>query len=667
MSKEKRNIGSEFEEEVKSFISEKLNFEDVMGGPGFHIAPPGKANQTDVCGRFGNYLFVFQCKASGRITKKDLREQILATRERARITIENYKRIKEYLNCNFVIFVFITKKIIIPDEHKSLLEYGNPKIWYADEHTLEYYSDLSDKIGDYATYNFLADFGVRPSKSEQLKVTALKTTFGKYNVYNFYSNPKELIKFSYVARRRSTKENYYQRMLEKSRIRNITKFIDSGGIFPTNIIISIKGGKTKFKKIDCNDISPNLEIGTLSIEDSYNACWIIDGQHRLYSFANSKSENQIACIAFDNINIEEERSFFLEINREQKPIQADLIWDLEGLAKPESERGIISNIVRTLNNRKPFLDKIYIPVKGSRIGKIINMAAFCNGIINSRITKPITPNCVGMLNPLHDNTVRTMVNRTASVLERYFSSIDEYFDEIHKQFMFCNAGVPIMLYLLEPIVANIGRIPSYRDFHDYIKAMKDFFSNNYPNIDDIRKLREETNSEFGRKSVAKQMGLFIRKIRKDYEFWPKMEETDLDIEIRVMERRIGKFIQKELLSLSSSWEKQRVPQPISEVAKMKMRSDGTPFDENLDLGDEKAIIIRKDNWNDIFKKQFINKNGFETQEELNLAFQYLSKIRNPAIHMKSFIPSKDTISQCRIYLNKFDRIIPDQSEDNEKS
>ena len=52
-------------------------------------------------------------------------------------------------------------------------------------------------------------------------------------------------------------------------------------------------------------------------------------------------------------------SLILEINREQKPIQPDLIWDLEGQSYPQSIRGVISNIVRKLNFREPFLDKIY--------------------------------------------------------------------------------------------------------------------------------------------------------------------------------------------------------------------------------------------------------------------------------------------------------------------
>ncbi len=659
MENSKRNFGKEFEEEVKSFLEDKFNFKDVKGGHNFHIAPKGESNQTDVCGIFNDILFVFQCKAAGRTVKRNFRNEILATRERARIILKNYKSIPEYAKCKFILFIFITKKIIIPQANIELLEKGDPKIWYADEKTLEYYSDLHDKIGEYAVYNFLADFGLRPPKEDQISFTALRAKLNKYTVYSFFANPKELIKYSYVARRRSKKEDFYQRMLEKSRIKKIQNFIDAGGVFPTNVIISLKKGEKKFKKLNCVT-EKGIDIGELTIRNSYNACWIIDGQHRLFSFSKSKKDNLISCIAFDEISIEEERGFFLEINREQKPIQPDLIWDLEGLAHPESPRGIISNIVRKLNFKEPFIDKIYIPVYGTRVGKIINMAAFCNGIYNSRITNRITANITGKENPLFTDIPHTMVNRVAGVLERYFNCLNESIErEEIKKFIFGNAGIPIMLYLLEPIIAKLGRIPSHHDFYKFADAINEYFDQNFINQNQIKQLREETTSEASRKGIAKQIGRFIRSQLKDKSFWPTMEEMDFVNEIILLERRIGKFISKKLSDLSSSWEKQRLPEYIYKNAVKKMAVDGTDLDENFDLGDELQIITRKDNWEQAFKNEFIKKDGFLNQDELRIAFLYLSKIRNPAAHGKSVIPTQEELNQCEIYIQKFIRLVPE--------
>ncbi len=657
----KTNYGREFEEEVKDFIENKFNFQDIKGGPDFHIAPLEKSNQVDVCGRWHDILFVFQGKASGKKVKKSLGEQITATRERSRIILANYKNIPEYSNCSYVKFIFITKKIELPETEIVLLEKEKPQIWYADEHTLEYYSDLYDKIGKYAIYNFLADFGIRPHESDQKRIPAIRTKLDKYEIYSFYSKPKDLLPFSYVARRRSTKENFYQRMLDKSRINNIKTFLDNGGVFPTNIIISIKGWKENADFIEDTGARSSLGIkfGTLIIKNSYNACWIVDGQHRLYSYAKSKSNCLIPCIAFRDISIEEERKFFLEINREQKPIQADLIWDLEGLANPNTPRGIISNIVRSLNKREPFIDTIYIPVKGTRSGKLINMAAFCNGIWNSRITREITPNCIGKGNPLYINVTRTMVNRCTSVLERYFSSVNKVFRIEHREFIFGNAGVPILIYILEPIIARIGHIPSTSDFKKYILSIKNFFEQNYQSSKEIEKLREESNSEGRRKSIAKEIGTFIKNDIGDKDFWPTMEESELERKIIRMERRIGKLILNHLSKITINWEKQRVPQAIYTSARKKMDKDGTDFDENLDLGEERQIIIQNNNWQEVFNPLFINNIGFRDQKELEVGFDNLSKIRNPKLHGKSVRFSKEDLDLCDIYLQKFNRVVPE--------
>jgi len=659
MVTQQRNFGIEFEDEVKSFLTDVLHFQDVKGGQGFHIAPPGEKNQTDVCGRYQDALFIFQCKAAGRTVSRNLREEILAMRERCRLAIQSYKNIKEYSSCRFVKFILITKKIVLPEPNISLLERSDPKIYHATEDLLEYYIDLHDKIGSFVVFNFLADFDVRPHQAESLSFKSLKTTLGKYTVYNFYATPKDLLKYSYVARRRHHKEDFYQRMLEKSRIKRIQEFIDCGGVFPTNVIISLRSGDTSYTPITCEKTDTAVEVGTLQIKNSYNACWIIDGQHRLFSFSKSQRNTPIPCLAFENISIEQERGFFLEINREQRPIQPDLIWDLEGLAHPDKEVGIISNIVRTLNKRVILKDKIYIPVEGNRPGKAIYMAAFCNGIVNAKLTSRITPNCLGKENPLFSESPQTMTKRIADVLDRYFSNFnDRSKSEEHKRFIFGNAGIPIMLYLLEPIVAKIRHVPSYADFNHYLLCVADFFDKNYPTADAVQQLRNDTNSEGARRNIAKAIGRAIRAELKFADFWPKLEESDIVRDIVDMERRLGKLISINLAKATSNWERQRIHESIYNKAQRQIAVDGTDFDENFDLSDELQIIIRKDNWDEVFNDLFIGRNGFLNQDELKVAFSYLSRVRNPKSHGKSVTPTNDEISQCYLYLQKLDRITP---------
>lgn len=650
----KRDYGKEFEEEVKIFLEETLQLSDVKGGPNFHIAADQEANQIDACGRYKDILFVFECKAAGRKVKKDMRKEILASATKANIAFENYKNIPEYKHCKIFRFIFITKKIEVPKVQVELCKKN--RMYYEEQNLLQYYTELHEKIDQYATFNFLADFGIYPPERERLVVTALKTKMGGYTTYSFFAQPRDLLKFAYVARRRVGKEDFYQRMLDTSRIKNIKTFLNSGGMFPTNIIISLKKGDRNYKEMGPKG------VGTLAIKGSYDACWIIDGQHRLYSFAKSTSNEPVSCIAFDGLDIEKERGFFLEINREQRPIQPDLIWDLEGLSDRNSPRGVISNIVHILNKIEsgPFFYKIYIPLYGPKVSQTVNMAAFCNGISNASLTKEIAPNFVGMKNPLTAGKPWTVTKRVADVLSKYFSLLREDLEKVQQDFVFGNAGVPIMLYLLEPIVAHIKRVPSANDLRSYTRIISRFFKENYSSEGDLKKLKAETNSEGARKNVARGIGLQIRREIKDTVFWPDMEQDEFVDSIKVMERRIANLIATQLSSVMTGWEKKRVPQAIYEKAKQRMEQDGTTFSDNLNLGEEADIILRKDNWEECFRRTFISeRNAFSNEDELRLAFRYLSKIRNPSSHAKPVLPSKEDLIQCDIYLKRFNKVVPE--------
>jgi hypothetical protein len=259
---------------------------------------------------------------------------------------------------------------------------------------------------------------------------------------------------------------------------------------------------------------------------------------------------------------------------------------------------------------------------------------------------------------LYTNITKTITSRSATAIQNFFLELHEHLKDNHKDFVFGNAGIPIMLYLLEPIIAHIGKIPTANDFTLYCKSVSQFFIEYYDLEEEVKKLRAITNSEGARKSIARQIGLYLRKGVKDKNFWPQMEQDEFISEIADLERGIAKLIAGELSSVTTSWEKQRVPQTIFQIAKKQMEQDGSSFDENLSLGDESQIILQRNNWDEIFEKIFISKKHFKDQSEVVLAFKYLSEVRNPTVHGKSVITSKDTLTQCRIYMDKFDKILP---------
>ena len=151
------------------------------------------------------------------------------------------------------------------------------------------------------------------------------------------------------ARRETGRRDYYQRMLKRSRLANIKKFIQDGEIFPNNVVVAFDESP-QFHQVtneQDNFLPEWLEFGELTFPKSYRSCWIIDGQHRLYSFGavdpNPKSQ-KLAVFAFDQLSESRQAKFFIDINKEQKPVSPDLIWDLEGDMRSDTDRGLIAKL-----------------------------------------------------------------------------------------------------------------------------------------------------------------------------------------------------------------------------------------------------------------------------------------------------------------------------------
>ena len=75
----------------------------------------------------------------------------------------------------------------------------------------------------------------------------------------------------------------------------------------------------------------NACSGKLIIPNAYGIAYIIDGQHRVYGYANSKyvENNTIPVVAFDGLDTIEQLEIFMDINQNQKAVSPSLRLDLE--------------------------------------------------------------------------------------------------------------------------------------------------------------------------------------------------------------------------------------------------------------------------------------------------------------------------------------------------
>lgn len=251
-----------------------------------------------------------------------------------------------------------TLNMLTSDEDKK---YAKDKgIMLFDENDLSYYEELTGHLGSAAKYQFLADmFANKNIQGLNIKVPAIRTRIGDYTCYTFPIRPEYLLKIAYVSHHSKGKNSdmgTYQRMLQKTRLRKIRRYIDQNGIFPTNIVISFER-KPIFHRGEQEAEQDGGTVGWLEVKSSYKSAWVIDGQHRLFAYSGQpqSSKAYLSVLAFESLPSSTQARLFIDINAEQKSVKQSLLQELYAdLHKDATDptkrvRAIIAQIIQWLD------------------------------------------------------------------------------------------------------------------------------------------------------------------------------------------------------------------------------------------------------------------------------------------------------------------------------
>ena len=363
---------------------------------------------------------------------------------------------------------------------------------------IDHYFNLSKDIHiDYAKKDFYKDFNIKPIDSQKMIIPAIKMNINhdnseSYDVYNFTCKATELIKFASVARRTPVKEELssYQRLISSKRISDIgKKFItEQKGFFPNNIVIKLEKDKISFSKSTLSDESFkgfDSEIGILEITEDYNTAWIIDGQHRLFSFfkadTNEDINDLVNVAAIVGVPPQKEVEYFIDINDKSKSVPKDLIWDLTGKIDPLSKDGIISNVCKelfsidkTFSERQlnPFYRKLTIPSLTDKGGR--NFSALCSllkyecvggDITREKYTKKMGDRVLtDVKNPYLGTTLETFSKNIANAFSAFFHEFGKNLHPLKTKTFYRNNNSLFILVL----VAD-----RYFRYHNRMKIVKD--------------------------------------------------------------------------------------------------------------------------------------------------------------------------------------------------
>lgn len=312
-----------------------------------------------------------------------------------------------------------------------------------DGDDLAYYESLTNHLGRAARYQFLADLvpGKRiPGLS--IRVPALKAKMGGYVCYTFAAPPDYLLKIAYVshrARGHTSDVSTYQRMVSKSRLRSIARYIsEPDAIFPTNIVINLETGKkgsgAQFERARQEEDSQGATFGWLTLKPTYKSAWVIDGQHRLFAYSDHPraASSSLSVLAFEGLPGSVQQKLFIDINAEQKRVKKSLLQelyaDLHKTSDDPSKRtqALISAAIQNLDDDpdSPFYDRILLADSVRTESRCISL----NGIF-SALDKPgfyygaVKNNVVIDPGPFWSPHDEEVVRRSIAIVNGWFDAI----------------------------------------------------------------------------------------------------------------------------------------------------------------------------------------------------------------------------------------------------
>lgn len=164
------------------------------------------------------------------------------------------------------------------------------------------------------------------TRKKRFSTSALKVKAGNGHFYVAIMSGKMLFSVSEVSRAKDDGERGYQRHLSKSRAMKIAAYLDEGYLIPGSIIVSAQ--KTA-------RFSYDADRSIISFTEEVNAFLVIDGQHRLYGAKYATNDTQFVVAIFDDIGLEGEVKYFLDVNGNQRGVPKTLQLEILKFSVPK--------------------------------------------------------------------------------------------------------------------------------------------------------------------------------------------------------------------------------------------------------------------------------------------------------------------------------------------
>ncbi len=617
------DTGAFFENEVWLLL-DRMRFDD-LNPQGFRldVTPKGYAPQqmqVDVLGQWQKEVLVIECKAAEGVRDGLDRGDLADLHDKMpRIVDALQEMYGKDIQVHFIFWV----KNISPRQRDvdDCNRYGVTVLDYDDYRE---FFQTAKTIGPASRFQLLANLYEQRTLGPRWRsrVPAISGKVGGYRFYLFMIDPRKLLPLASVARRRpselgeaSTKMGgamLYQRMLVPKKLREVSKYISSGGFFPNNLVVSFRRSANPKTLEDLK--ASGLKLVMLSLPPSYGSVTIIDGQHRLFGYSDIEEEGGlIPVMAFEDLDPNEQGRLFVDINSKQKKVDSNLLWDLHEYFGG-SYKGALSRVVKELNRRpfSPLAGRVLVPSETRKAGLPLKMTALCTAIDFAGV--------LPLLCDKRDNFTEGDIEFCTAVLASYFTAIREFNDstradwgEGRSGYLSSNNGISTLIFFLEALLRTAKVLRLHERHSEILRDAKpDALSAQIsklagPAIAHLSALSQDEKTAYRRSSSKGQQLAFAGELElkaqeREPAFVVVHSKTEAAMSASAFDHLMEDFIVMVLSQhLGSAWYVQGVHpeyrQRIESVARRRGRDPSAMSPQELmryaDLGTLGQIIMNK--------------------------------------------------------------------------
>lgn len=633
--------------------------------------------QVDVVAIDEETILIVECKAAETVNKnRSFKESIEAISGKKEGILNILKNIFPGSKRK-VKFIFTTSNYVLPKSDIERLAHFD--IIHFEEDEMGYYEDLTTHLGAAAKYQLLGNlFEGQKIPALDSDVPAIRGKLGPHTFYSFAIEPERLLKLGYVLHRhRANKELMptYQRVIKKNRLRAIETFIAQGGFFPNSIIISINTKRPlQFDPANTQCENTTCRIGILHLPQKYRSAFIIDGQHRIYGYANTKykSTNAIPVVAFENMPRAQQVDLFMQINENQKSVSktlrntlnANLLWDSNDLT--EAIKALKLRLAQELGENKasPLCNRMIIGEHKKTPVVCITIDTIYMAFNRSNFFGSVTENSIKEIGTFYDGNVESTLKRLFDYLVLCLDYMkdnlapDWDLGEQEGGYLTINPTVYSLIVILSDVVDHLV---STDQINPRSQPVDQLANDTKPYLDAIiryfRELSQDEKNQLrrsygtaGRTKYWRTLQKVIKATRADFN--PEgLEQYIRDSSqryntqsfelIRDIETHLKHDIRQSLKSEygEKSWWKKGVPLKVYEEAELRAVTKNREIDDpsnevepwdQLHLIDYREIILQ--NWSKLFQQKYSYPDVKGNKDEKTKWLVTLNTIRNQNFH-----------------------------------